>query len=173
MRWTQRGRHPSVCNPLHYLQRNAYSLGMDSLQALIGEWTISAPAFPGPPGRAKFEWMPGGKFLVEHWDVGTIRFGEEDIEFTGIAIMEFDSENQNYLQHYFDSRGVARVYQMSFADGVWKLWRDSADFSPLDFSQRFTGTVSDDGQTIEGRWEISHDGTTWETDFDVIYTKTS
>ena len=45
------------------------------------------------------------------------------------------------------------------------------DFSPLDFSQRFTGTFSEDGKTIEGRWEISHDGETWETDFDMTYTK--
>jgi hypothetical protein len=31
--------------------------------------------------------------------------------------------------------------------GIWKLWRDEPGFSPLDFSQRFTGTLSD------GRWE--------------------
>ena len=60
------------------------------------------------------------------------------------------------LQHYFDSRGVARVYKMSVEEGVWKLWRDEPDFSPLDFSQRFTGTFSADGTTIAGRWEICH-----------------
>jgi hypothetical protein len=27
-------------------------------------------------------------------------------------------------QHYYDSRGVARIYQMSLNDGGWKLWRD-------------------------------------------------
>jgi hypothetical protein len=31
---------------------------------------------------------------------------------------------------------------MSLEDGVWKLWRDPPDFSPLDFAQRFTGTFS-------------------------------
>jgi len=142
---------------------------MDSLGAFIGEWSMDAPAFQGPPGRATFEWMPGGKFLVERWDAGTIRVGEEDIEFTGIAIVGFDSAKQNYLQHYFDSRGVARVYQMSFTDGVWKLWRETEDFSRLDFSQRFTGTFSDDGKSIAGRWDISHDGSTWEKDFDLTF----
>lgn len=44
-----------------------------------------------------------------------------------------------------------------------------ADFSPLDFSQRFTGTFSDDGRTIQGRWETCHDGSTWEHDFDLVY----
>jgi hypothetical protein len=50
---------------------------------------------------------------------------------------------------------------------------DVADFSPLDFSQRHTGTFSDDGNTIAGAWESCHDGKTWEHDFDLIYTKTA
>ncbi len=69
------------------------------------------------------------------------------------------------------TRGVARVYKMSLADGVWKLWRDEPDFSPLDFRQRYTGTFSEDGATIVSAWEISHDGTTWEHDFDLTYTR--
>jgi Protein of unknown function (DUF1579) len=145
---------------------------MNALDAFVGQWSMQAPAFPGPPGRATFEWMPGRSFLVQRWEAGTIRVGEEDIEFTGIAIIGFDPEKQTYLQHYFDSRGVARVYQMSFENGVWELWRDTADFSPLDFSQRFTGTFSEDGETIEGKWEICHDGSRWETDFEVSYRKT-
>ena len=63
------------------------------------------------------------------------------------------------------------MYAMSFADGVWKLSRTAADFSPLDFSQRFTGTVGDDGRAIQCRWEICHDGSTWEHDFDLVYTR--
>ena len=49
--------------------------------------------------------------------------------------------------------------------------RVKPDFSPLDFSQRYTGTFSDDGKTIAGAWEICHDGTTWEHDFDLSYIK--
>ena len=55
---------------------------------------------------------------------------------------------------------------MSIGGGEWKLWRDGEPFS-----QRFTATISDDGSTIEGRWEAAKDGTNWETDFDLIYTK--
>jgi hypothetical protein len=65
-----------------------------------------------------------------------------------------------------DSRGVARVYGMSLDDGVWRLWRDGSDFS-----QRFTGTFSDDGTTISGAWEIALDGSRWEHDFDLVYTR--
>jgi hypothetical protein len=50
-----------------------------------------------------------------------------------------------------------------------RLSRTKADFSPLDFSQRFTGTFDDDGRRIRGRWEICRDGSTWEHDFDLVY----
>jgi hypothetical protein len=60
---------------------------------------------------------------------------------------------------------------MRFSDGVWTLLRDSPDFSPLSFSQRFTGTFGDDGDTIRGPWETSNDGSTWEHDFDLTYTR--
>jgi hypothetical protein len=55
---------------------------------------------------------------------------------------------------------------MSIGDGEWRLWRTGEPFA-----QRFTGRFEDDGRTIAGRWEIAHDGTSYETDFDLIYTK--
>jgi hypothetical protein len=60
---------------------------------------------------------------------------------------------------------------MTFRDGVWTLLRDSPDFSPLEFWQRFTGEFSADARTISGRWETSKDGSTWEHDFDLTYRK--
>src|SRR5439155_1471157 len=82
----------------------------------------------------------------------------------GIAIIGFDADKATLLQHYFDSRGVARVYEMTFADNVWTLQRFAA--AP-DFSQRFTGTFNKAGDTISGMWEISRDGATWEHDYDL------
>jgi hypothetical protein len=32
-------------------------------------------------------------------------------------------------------------------------------------------TISDEGNTIAGRWEKAPDGLTWETDFDLTYRK--
>ena len=67
---------------------------------------------------------------------------------------------------YADARGVFRVYQMSLSERVWKMWRHAPGFF-----QRFTGTFSDDGKTITGRWKKSSDGSNWEPDFDLTYTK--
>ena len=75
------------------------------------------------------------------------------------------------IQHYFDTRGVARVYAMTLQDNVWRLWRDTPDFSPLHFRQRYAGTIAEDGRTITGAWEICHDGQTWQHDFDLRYEK--
>jgi hypothetical protein len=49
--------------------------------------------------------------------------------------------------------------------------RTLPDLSPLAFWQRFTGTFSDDGSTINGRWETSSDGVSWDHDFDLRYSK--
>ncbi|TMK78683.1 MAG: hypothetical protein E6G45_05835 [Actinobacteria bacterium] len=69
---------------------------------------------------------------------------------------------------YADARGVSRVYEMSLSDGVWEIWRDAPGFC-----QRFTGTFSDDGRAIAGYWDRSRDGSSWERDFDLTYTKVS
>ncbi len=136
-----------------------------SLEALVGEWSMEV-AFPSNPpvvmrgGRVSFEWLSGGPLLVQRWEV------EYSDAPDGIAIIVPDDSDREYRQHYFDSRGVSRVYEMSLRDGAWKLWRESPGFS-----QRFTGTFSDDGGTITGFWEKSGAGSTWEHDFDLTYTK--
>ena len=83
-----------------------------------------------------------------------------------ISIMGCDGANGIYFQLYSDERGVCRVYEMSIGDGEWKRWREGEPFP-----QRFSATISDDGETIVGRWEKALDGRTWETDFDLTYRK--
>lgn len=155
-------------------QRDEHALA--ALEPLVGEWGIEA-VFPGgspagdgePPGDARtvFEWLAGRQFVVQRWEVPHPAAPD------GIALIGLDRDRENYLQHYFDSRGVARVYEMSIGDGMWKLWRTSPDFSPLDFSQRFTGVFGDDGTVIRGAWEMSTDGASWKHDFELVYTRRS
>ena len=151
------------------MDQAAGNAALERLEAFVGDWSMEA-SFPhasptGAVGRTVFEWMPGGRFLVQRWEVSHPDAPD------GIAIIGFDPDTEAYSQHYFDSRGVARVYAMSFSDGVWKLWRTSPDFSPLNFSQRFTSTFSADGNTIQGHWEASRDGSSWDHDLDLTYTK--
>ena len=143
------------------------------LDVFIGDWSIEArfpghePAPPGAAGRApmvrsRFEWTLSGQFLLQHTEVPVPEAPDS------LAIVGADPRTGGYTQHYYDSRGVARLHAMSFADGVWTLTRESPDFSPLDFRQRFTGTFSEDGNTITGAWEKSPGGD-WEHDFALTY----
>ena len=139
---------------------------LERLDALVGEWTLEAvpPGGPPWPGNAgvTFESMEGGQFLIQRWHIDVPEAPD------GIAIIGAGDEPESFRQHYFDSRGVHRVYEMTFGGGVWKLWRDD----PNPFPQRFTGTFGDDGRTIAGRWEKHEDGA-WSTDFDLNYSKVS
>lgn len=58
---------------------------------------------------------------------------------------------------------------MTFDGHTWTLERTKPDFSPLDFHQRFVGSISDDGTTIDGEWRTSQDGQQWTRDFRVTY----
>ncbi|MGH9226098.1 MAG: hypothetical protein ACRD2W_20465 [Acidimicrobiales bacterium] len=146
------------------------SPALATLDLLVGEWSMAA-RFDQPPtadadadARVVFEWLPGEQFLVERWSVPVPETPD------GVAIIGLDPlDEERYLQHSFDSRGVARVYKMTLANNVWTLWRDEADFSPLDIRQRYTASISDDGQQITGSWETCHDGSTWEHDFELSY----
>jgi hypothetical protein len=143
-----------------------------ALEVLIGEWSLEARFDETPSAdigaRTAFEWLSGEQFVVQRWSVPLPEAPD------GIALIGLDAANEGcYLQHYFDSRGVARIYRMTLENRIWKLWRDEADFSPLDFRQRYTATVGDDGQVIVGTWEICSDGTSWETDFELTCRKLS
>jgi hypothetical protein len=150
------------------------SEALKRLGVFVGEWVLAA-RFPdgelapsiasqeGPQARSRFEWALDGQFLLQRTEVPVPEVPGS------LAIVSVDPATGAYTQHYYDSRGVVRLYAMTFADGVWTLTRESPDFSPLDFRQRFTGTFSPDGNIISGAWEKSAGGAGWEHDFDLTY----
>ena len=83
-----------------------------------------------------------------------------------VEVIGPDEEAETYRMLYYDSRGVSRIYRMTFSGGIWTLWRDFPGFS-----QRFHGTFSPDGNVITAYWEKSTDGSSWERDFDLTYIK--
>ena len=134
----------------------------ERLEALVGKWSMEAGPPDGDPwpGEAQmsFEWFEGAPLLIQRWHVDMPQAPD------GTAVIGCDGMSGIYYQLYTDDRDVQRIYEMSLADGVWKLWRTGEPFS-----QRFTGEFSEDGRTISGRWEIAEDGETWSTDFNLTY----
>lgn len=147
----------------------------ERLEPLIGVWRM-AVVMPGqeapeePPdigARVTFDWMGEKAFVLERWHVPMPEAPD------GLAVLGWDEGRGIFLQHYFDERGIARVYELSLDAGVWKMERIKPDFSPFEFSQRFTGTISADGSRISGTWEIAEDHKNWKKDFDLIYNRVS
>jgi hypothetical protein len=135
-----------------------------ALDIFVGEWIEQVEVPGAPPGRAIFEWNLRGSFLVQRSLSPLSEYPD------GLVIISV--EPQGYLQHYFDSRGVVRLYRMTLENATWTLLRTEPDFSPLEFWQRFVGTISPDGNRIDGRWETSYDqGETWEVDFPLSYSR--
>lgn len=140
------------------------------LEPFIGEWRIDAPAFPLEPAladaaRSAFEWTLGGAFLVQRSAIPVAAAPD------ALSVVALD-DGDGYTQHYFDSRGIVRIYAMTFDGREWTLQRSSPDFSPLSFHQRWIAAFSSDRRTIDGRWESSPDGEAWELDFALSYRRT-
>ena len=134
---------------------------LDRLDVLVGRWEMEAsfgpgrfgpgtPAITNRGGLTTFEWLQGKFFLIQRFVV------DQPGAPSGIAIIGPGEKPETWSQHYYDSRGVARVYHMSLDDGVWRIWREAPGFW-----QRYTGVLSGDGATIEGAWEGSADGRDW------------
>ena len=137
---------------------------LKELEPLVGEWKVEATPPGGPPwpGEASitYEWMEGAPFLIERSEV------EMPEAPNAICVIGCDAANDRYFQLYSDDRGVCRVYELSIGDGELKIWREGEPFA-----QRFSGRFSEDGNRIDARWEAAKDGTAWETDFDLVFTR--
>jgi hypothetical protein len=155
-------------------QQQRRSPALDRLDQLVGEWELEAivEGRTVVTGRTTFEWLEGGAFLVQRADgepaPGSPPEWVAGSPFPTTAIVGLDDTAERFWMLYADARGVSRVYELSLRESVLKIWRDAPGFF-----QRFTGTFADDGATIVGRWERSDDGSSWEKDFDLTYTRVS
>jgi hypothetical protein len=124
---------------------------------------VLRPRQPGHhrPRRTTFDWLEGRFFLTQRF------VNEHPAAPSGIAIIGPGTDSGTFTQHYYDSRGVARVYQMTLDGREWKIRREAPGFW-----QRYTGVISDDGTTITGAWDGSPDGQEWKHDFGLTYIKT-
>jgi hypothetical protein len=135
-----------------------------AFDSLIGEWTFEAthPMLPAAVinGRTTYEWLDGRRFLIQrssndHPDV------PDSISVIGFA-------DEELTAHYFDSRGVFRVYRVAMEGDTFRMWRDAPGFS-----QRLEAKLSEDGTTLAGVWELSRDDETWDDDLAITFSRAS
>jgi hypothetical protein len=147
----------------------AEAVAKSPLARLIGTWEFE-PLVDGRSagkGRATFEWIEDGAFVLERSDAEWIDPGwVENAPKTTQAIIGWDDSTDEIVQLYADSRGVFRIYRGTLTDEALRLERAAPGFH-----QRFVGIFRDDGRVIDGRWDSSPDGTAWEIDFPISYRK--
>jgi hypothetical protein len=139
------------------------------LGRLIGTWEFEpfVDRRSAGKGRATFEWMEDGAFVVERTDAEWSDPGwVANAPVSTRSVIGFDDTTGEVAMLYADSRGVFRIYRGTLTGEAWRLERAAPDFH-----QRFIGVFRDDGRTIDGRWESSPDGSSWELDFPITYRK--
>jgi hypothetical protein len=150
---------------------------LEPLSRLVGTWTTEAthPALPGVVvrGTVIIEWLEGERFLIhrartDHPDfpdaISIIGFTQRDRVDNAPGTDPSAAGKPQLNMHYFDSRGVFRVYDVSIDDASLRFWRDAPGFS-----QRFTGTFADGVDAIVGRWQLSRDDLSWDDDLQIEY----
>src|SRR5262245_49415451 len=146
--------------------KNVVGKPLDALQPFIGEWSVEGRHVALPNalirGRSVFEWWGDRTFLMHR-----STFGHPDFP-DSISLIGATRPDDGLAQHYFDTRGVHRVYEMTFDRGVWTLDRKAV--GPKDFDQRMHATFSADGNTITAEFK-ARDSVTHEMrhDFSVTY----
>lgn len=137
---------------------------LELFNVLIGSWDTTGTHGQLPDtilhGHALFEWLEGGAFLMMRTEIDDPRFPST------IAIFGSDDSEGEYYMLAFDERGVSRKSDVSLRDNIWKWWRNAPGLS-----QRYEGTIVDDGNTIIGKGELSKDDVSWEQDLDLTYTR--
>src|SRR5438034_11737544 len=121
---------------------------LEPLNRLVGSWTTDAthPAYPGGVvhGSVVIEWLEGERFLIHRAHTDHPDF-PDSISIVGITSQDRVGNPSGHdaaattdvplSMHYFDSRGVFRVYDVSIDDEAWRFWRVTSGLS-----QRFAGT---------------------------------
>ena len=150
---------------------------LERLSRLTGNWLTEAthPMLPGGvvKGRVEVSWLEGKRFLIHRAQLDHPDFPDSMSIIGDMTQARGDeSERQDHevelSMHYYDSRGVFRVYDVSADDSAWYLQRDEPGFM-----QRFTGTFAADGTSITGVWQLNQDNQGWKDDLKIRYRRRS
>lgn len=141
---------------------------------LTGRWETEAthPMLPGAVirGSSEIDWLDGERFLIYR-----SRYDHPDIP-DSISII---GDTGGLQMHYFDTRGVYRIYAVTVTGDGWETAMDrtapAGSFASADgpFSQRMTYTFENDDKTMSGKGKLSHDNVSWEDDLEITYRRKS
>lgn len=140
------------------------SAAEEPLEALVGQWRTRGRTIDPPATLIDavdtYEWLPGWSALLHTVDASV---GDEHVE--GAEIISWDSKLRMYVTLYAGSDGPNR-YEATLSEEAGRLvWRMRSA------RDRFAGTFSQDGKTIDGQWEQLDDEDCWRPWMKVRLTK--
>ena len=137
---------------------------------LVGRWTTEAthPGLPGAVvrGSSEIEWLAGERFLIYR-----STYDHPDIP-DSISII---GDTAGLQMHYFDTRGVHRILEVTVTDEGWEMAMDrhasASSFASPDgrFSQRMAYVFDDEDRTMSGTGKLSYDNVNWDDDLRITY----
>lgn len=137
----------------------------------IGTWkevgTAHMGAMQGPEGKVtsttKYEWLPGGFFLVGHSDTTTSIGSNKEM-----SVMGWDDTKNIYTYHSFDSDGETNEAAGKVEGDTWTWSAD--DMGGVAIRARFI--IKEVSKTEYAfKMEVSQDGKTWTTAIETTSTK--
>ena len=146
---------------------------LKKLDYFLGTWTSEGEMKPGPMGpggkftsSGKGEWMEGGFFVVIHSDFKSVGMGTA----TGTAYLGYDADEKVYTYNEFNSIGENNRSKGTLDGDTWN-WTNDMKMGGQAMKGRYTMKIlSPTSYTF--KFEISSDGTKWDTVMDGKATKT-
>lgn len=145
--------------------------GLEALSPLVGKWHTEGAQLESPLGPASpfvavetFEWLDGGHFLVHRLDG---RFGNQ-----AAACIEIMGKNASglFAQTFYNDGNVSqwKLEEQGQTLVMTGTWPSNA---PDGFQIRYTMSVTELGNTLEGKWEYAKDGSSFQTFLEARATK--
>ena len=145
---------------------------LKKLDYFTGNWVSDGDSKPGPMGpggkmtmKQDSKWMDGGFFVVIHSEYKSAGMGDG----TGTAFLGYDPQDKVYTYDEFNSQGEA-VHAKGTVEGDTWTWTNEMKMGPQTMKGRFTEKILSP-TAYAFKFEMSQDGTKWDTVMDGKATK--
>jgi len=120
-----------------------------SLDRLIGTWNVTG----GAVGQVTYEWMEGGFFLMQHFDLEHGGHEVKGIEVIGHLQPFGEAPSADIKSRIYDTMGNTFEYVYELESDTLTIWGGQKG-SPA----YYKGTFSKDGNSCSGEWVYPGDG---------------
>jgi hypothetical protein len=134
------------------------------LEPLIGTWKLTGRTLDATEdnitGRVTIEWLPGGFCMLQH---GEISMPSAGMQVHALEILGYDPETDSFPSTvYSDMGGQPAVYHWQVRGRTVTHWTQGS---------KYTGTFSEDGNTLSGGWRPEGEAATPGNAYDATMTR--